>query len=79
MTQLHNILPEHTLLHTHYVMHAHAHVDGRGFAAQRKDAVLADRAEVERGIFSGEREISSMQFATVSIYIIAGVYTLIIL
>ena len=55
----------HTLTHTCTLCHA----DGRGFAAQRKDAVLAGRAEVERGIFSGEREISSMQFATVSIHV----------
>ena len=50
-------------------MHTHL-LDGRGFAAQRKDAVLASRAEVERGIFSGENEISSMQFAIVSIQIV---------
>ena len=48
----------------------HTHVDGRGFAAQRKGAVLTSRDEVERGIFSGENEISSMQFAIVSIWVI---------
>ena len=45
--------------------HIHIHVDGRGFAAQRKDATPGG-VEVERGIFSGERDISSSQFAIVS-------------
>ena len=38
--------------------------DGRGFITQRKDAAPG-LAEVERGLFGGEREISSSQFATV--------------
>ena len=38
--------------------------DGRGFVTQRKDA-SPGQVEVERGLFGGEREISSSQFATV--------------
>ena len=58
---------------------AHTVVDGRGFAAQKKNAIPGG-VEVERGIFSGEREISSLQFAIVSIQsiqnVVATVYSI---
>ena len=58
---------------------AHTVVDGRGFAAQKKNAIPGG-VEVEKGIFSGEREISSLQFAIVSIQsirnVVATVYSI---
>ena len=55
----------HAIICTHLLIHTLA-LDGRGFAAQRKDAAAAGRAELETNIFSGELEISSSQFAIVS-------------
>ena len=59
----------HTHTHTHTLMYIYIYIDGRGFITQKKDGV-AGLTEVERGFFSGEREISPSQFATVRIIII---------
>ena len=55
----------HAVISLTYSFISLAFKDGRGFITQRKD-VVPGLAEVERGLFGGEREISSSQFATVS-------------
>ena len=50
-----------TIFIMYITQNAHTVVDGRGFAAQKKNAIPGG-VEVEKGIFSGEREISSLQF-----------------
>ena len=69
-THAHTHAHTHTHTHTH-TPHTHTHththtIDGRGFTTQRKDATPG-LDEVERGLFSEEREITSSQIATVSL------------